>query len=293
MHFRNFLMGFCLVLSTLSISAQGKLITIGKNSIQLYVEDTGKGPAIVFIPGWTMTSKFFQKQKDHYSNNYRFISYDPRSQGESTKTEKGNFYKTHARDLKALLLHLDLNDVILIGWSSGCATIFEYIQLFGTDNINRLVFIDEPPKWIGDTSEDWVYGSFEDYRGSLKDLLQDNLTYAREVVQWMLVKNQDIEEENWMVEQMLKTPRYAALSLYIDGLVSDYQDTLESIDGKIPALYMVRKTWYESTTNWLKTNAPHAKCVAIESHAMFWEAPKAFNQLLDDFLLSPKEPEDR
>lgn len=270
----------------IALISQGRMIQLNDTDIELYVEVQGNGQPILFIPGWTMTSQFFNKQTDFFKENYQVITYDPRSHGKSTKTEIGNTYKVHAQDLAVLIQKLNLDELILVGWSSGCATIYEYVKQFGTSHLSKLVFIDEPPKWVGDTKTEWVYGSFEDYRGGLYDLIEDPEGYANGIVQWMLKKEVDKETETWMLNEISQTPKYAALNLYIDGLVSDYQNTLKSINGKLPTLYMVRENVLDSSNDWLKQHAPKIKCVPISSHAMFWESPLEFNAILGDFLQS-------
>ncbi|WP_181899443.1 alpha/beta fold hydrolase [Flagellimonas nanhaiensis] len=266
------------------VHAQGKHITVDQGKVSLYYEDEGKGQPIIFIPGWTMTSQFFSKQKEHFKENYRCITYDPRSHGQSTKTPKGNTYLTHAKDLNQLIQKLELTNVVLVGWSSGCATIYEYVKLYGLGNLNRLIFIDEPPKWVGDTKTEWVYGSFDDYRGSLKDLISDRHGTAEGTVKWMLKKNTDSVETKWMVNQMLMTPNDVAVSLYLDGLVSDYSDVLKNIDGKLPLLFLLRDSWNDSAFDWIGKNVPTAKIEKISSHAMFWEDANRFNKVLESFL---------
>ena len=273
-----------LLLTGFILQAQGEFLTVGKDRIDLYIEDVGRGKPILFIPGWTMTSQFFLKQKAYFKKQYRYISYDPRSHGKSSKTVNFNTYKSHAIDLNDMMLKLNLKNVVLVGWSSGCATIFEYVQLFGTQNLSHLVFIDEPPKWIGDSSKEWVYGSFEGYRESLKRLIEDRETYASGIASWMIQQDLDTVQENWMVNQMLMTPNDAALSLYIDGMVSDYNAVLMGLNGKISMLFMVRESWYKEVSNWLKTNVPDAMAISISSHAAFWEKPEGFNHRLESFI---------
>lgn len=257
---------------------------INVNNIDIYIEDVGTGQPIIFIPGWTMTTEFFSKQKNYFKKDFRFITFDPRSHGKSTKTKIGNNYKTHAIDLKSIIEKLKLKNVILVGWSSGCATIYEYIKSNGTNNIKQLVFIDEPPKWIGDSSKEWVYGTFEDYRESLKSLIDNRVKYATNTVDWMLKKETDATIKKWMVNQMLLTPLDATLSLYIDGMSSNYNSTLKSIDTKVPSLFLVSPYTFSSAKKWLKSNAPNAKINAIESHAYFWERPEKFNSKLKNFI---------
>lgn len=263
-------------------NAQESYISV--NNIDIYIEDIGTGQPIIFIPGWTMTTEFFSKQKSYFKKDFRFITFDPRSQGKSTKTKVGNNYKTHAADLKTIIKKLQLTNVILVGWSSGCATIYEYINSNGTNNIKQLIFIDEPPKWIGNPSKEWVYGTFEDYKESLKSLISNRVEYASNTVEWMLKKEANAHTKRWMVNQMLLTPLDATLSLYIDGMASDYNSTLKSVDKTIPLLFLVSPLTFSRAKTWLKANIPNAKIKAIDSHADFWERPEKFNLKLNKFL---------
>lgn len=63
------------------------------DDFSIHYETSGSGKqTILFVPGWTMSSAVFEKQFEHYrnSNEYRVISYDPRSQGLTTHSASGN-----------------------------------------------------------------------------------------------------------------------------------------------------------------------------------------------------------
>ena len=79
-------------------SAEGKSVDIG-DWVKLHYEEQGSGQPLVLIPGWTMTTLFFEHQMDHFAKRFRTIAFDPRSHGKSTKTDKGNDYGQHGRDL--------------------------------------------------------------------------------------------------------------------------------------------------------------------------------------------------
>lgn len=281
---------FVLVIVLCSLAAagyaQGDYIQVSEEVV-LYYETAGAGQPLLFIPGWTMTTPFFQKQKEHFQHTHRFISYDPRSQGRSSKVSENNTYAHHADDLRHLIQALNLQDVILVGWSSGCLTMYAYLQRYGTDRIDRLVFIDEPPKWIGDRANEWVYGTFDDYKGSLKGLLTTRHEDAYGVVDWMLVDPVDFPTREWMVAEMMKTPDHAALSLFVDGMIADYTSVVEGLGAEVPTLFLLRESWYADGVRWLEQVAPEAQSERLSSHAMFWEQPLAFNRILEHFLSTP------
>ena len=62
-----------------------------------------------------MTTEVFSKNIRALSDKYRFIAYDPRSQGRSTVTDTGNNYYQHGRDLHDFLNYLELDYVIFGG----------------------------------------------------------------------------------------------------------------------------------------------------------------------------------
>ncbi len=266
--------------------AQNEFINLDDGA-ELYVEEAGEGQALIFIPGWTMTQRFFEKQKAFFSDKYRFISYDPRGQGRSDKTSTKNTYADHANDLRQLLIKKELDEIVLIGWSSGCLTMYEYLRQYGTDRINKMVFIDEPPKWIGDRNSEWVYGNFDDYRGSLKGLISEPAD-PDGIIDWMLNEPINKEDRSWMKKEMLMTSRDVAIRLYIDGLISDYTDEVVKYTSKVPSLFMVRSSWIDNVRNWLSEKSPEAEVRSISSHAMFWEKPEKFNKDLLRFITSSR-----
>src|SRR4030095_278860 len=48
------------------------------------------GSTLVFIPGWSTGADIWQRQIEAFANPGHVISFDPRAQGESTKTTSGN-----------------------------------------------------------------------------------------------------------------------------------------------------------------------------------------------------------
>ena len=248
---------------------------------RLRIASAGQGQPLVFIPGWTMTRRFFEKQEAHFSSTHHVVTYDPRGQGRSDKTVAGNTYADHANDLRQILLQRDLSEVVVVGWSSGCLTMYEYIRRFGFDRIQKLVFIDEPPKWIGDTSSEWVYGNFDDYRRTLKDMVSRPAD-PDGIINWMLKRPVSGDARAWMNDEMKMTPPHIALNLFIDALAADYTPEVARIE--VPALFMIRSELATKAETWLKQRRPAIEVAAISSHAMFWEEPEKFNETLSRFL---------
>ena len=97
----------------------------------------GAAPAIVFIPGWTLPAFLWKDQMRRFSSDRLVIAIDPRSQGDSTKTETGNTPEQRARDLREILANRHITSAVLVGWSQG------------VDRRPALTRIDRPTLVIG------------------------------------------------------------------------------------------------------------------------------------------------
>lgn len=112
------------------------------NSVKLFYEDLGRGKPVVFIHGWPLNHAMWEYQLSELPmHNFRCIAYDRRGFGKSDYPWENYDYDTLADDLKALLDHLHLTEVTLVGFSMGGGEIARYIGKYGTDKISKVVLI--------------------------------------------------------------------------------------------------------------------------------------------------------
>ena len=254
---------------------------------------SGRGDvAVIFIPGWTMSCEVFSHQLRHFAHSERYfaVSYDPRSQGLSTRTGEGHHYEQHARDLRAFIEHLGTR-AILVGWSAGCITLFEYLRLFGQDQLDGVVVLDMPPRIRGyDRRTEWVdFGTCEngDQDGVLKgfcyDLHFDRDAFNQEFATWML-EDPSLGAVQFFSDMSSLTPNLVASQLIMSMQFVDNTDVAEAIDATLPVMYFVRDEWHDLAGAWVREHAPHADFESHGKHLMFWENPDRFNEALDRFL---------
>lgn len=253
--------------------------------LEIYYEEAGSGPPLIFIPGWAGTTEFYKDQMAYFRRKYRVITFDPRSQGRTSKTLENNHYVQHGKDLEAFLNTLDLTDVVLVALSWGCLDVYAYIRLFGTDKLEACVFIDETPCAIAKQQDDWsdfvdhiaavefINAIVYDYRGLLEALITPMMKRA--------ITRQELD---WAVDQLLKTPNYAAALLAVDGSFADYTEEAKEIDGRIPVLNILSEDQAAPAKAWLAKNAPHSETFVLGKHLMLLEFPDQFNVALAEFL---------
>ena len=131
------------------------LITNDGIRIAYYDTEESKQP-ILAVPGIGSTAILWEEVAKLFASDYRFIVIDPRNQGRSQRTYKGQRISRHAADLKELITKLNLKNIIAIGNSMGAANIWAYVSLFGYNRLQAIIDLDQPPKMIRDSS--WEYG---------------------------------------------------------------------------------------------------------------------------------------
>ncbi|AST90944.1 alpha/beta hydrolase [Sutcliffiella cohnii] len=259
------------------------------SGIELYVQEEGDGQPIVFIPGFTFSSNVFAEQVRHFSKTHRAIVIDPRSHGRSTITVHGNDYVTHGEDLQKVLKALKVENPILVGWSFGCLTVWEYIRQFGTDNIHSLVFIDMPPKSLSiKQDKDWVEGPLDDLAAAYTNFLRNSKGQREFIASYasnVMVQRELTEDEfAWIIDESLNTPYYIAQNLFASGLFSDYRKQAKESSESVPTLYVIAEHWAKTATNYLTTLTPKATVKVLGGHFMFWEYSKEFIAFVEQFL---------
>ena len=116
------------------------------DSVKIHYIEAGKGPAILFVPGFTAPGWMWEKQINYFAKTHRVVAMDPRAQGESSQTAEGLYPAARAGDIKAVVDQLKLAPVVLVGHSMGAAEVAAYVDQFGTDTLSALVFVDG---WAG------------------------------------------------------------------------------------------------------------------------------------------------
>jgi pimeloyl-ACP methyl ester carboxylesterase len=98
--------------------AAGKFADI--RGFKMYYESYGQGEPVLMIHGNGGSISAFSNQVPYFvGHNYRVIIADSRDQGKSADSRDSISYEMMADDLAALIDHLHLKQVNVIGWSDG------------------------------------------------------------------------------------------------------------------------------------------------------------------------------
>jgi non-heme chloroperoxidase len=113
---------------------------------EIFYKDWGSGQPIVFSHGWPLSSDDWDNQLLFFlAQGYRVIASDRRGHGRSEQVRHGHDMDHYADDLKAVIDHLDLRDVIHIGHSTGGGEVVHYLARHGEDRVVKAAIISAVP----------------------------------------------------------------------------------------------------------------------------------------------------
>ena len=247
------------------------------DGVRIHYLEAGKGPAIVFIPGWQMPGWIWEKQIAHFSAKYHVIAVDPRSQGRSDKPAEGNYPERRARDYKELVDDLKLTPAVLVGWSMGVPEIMAYVDQFGADDLSGVVLVDGFVM-----VEDGVAKVFPMW---LKSMEMDREGFTDRFVRNMYKKPQSDSYYERLTAAALKTPTNSAVTLGVSMIArTDWSPVFPKL-AKTPVLFVGTKVLVKQLDA-LRAAIPQLQSEVFEDagYALFVDDAERFNLLVQKFL---------
>lgn len=119
------------------------------SEVSIFYQEYGSGKPVIFIHGWPLNHEMWEYQLVELpKNNMRCIAYDRRGFGKSDRPWQSYDYDTLADDLNELITQLNLTKVVLVGFSMGGGEIARYVGKYGTEKIEKIVFISSVTPYL-------------------------------------------------------------------------------------------------------------------------------------------------
>lgn len=256
----------------------------------IYYEDRGRGIPLMLVPGFMCTTRFYERNVAELSKKYRVITFDPRGYGLSSKTLQGNNLKGHARDMKELIDYLDLDGVVLMGWSLGCSAISVYAEEYKEYRLSAIGFIDA---FISPFAHgDWNGYKFSGYK--VKEYIsgrslwfRDPATYYQYFFDTVDCKELTEEDRKWIVEEISLTMPWTGIELHLDTCHTDALAFVEHFT--VPSIV------FAGNSKGIPASVSEEVCRRMKcrhqyhyfdhgGHMFFYSDPATFNRLVDEFI---------
>jgi pimeloyl-ACP methyl ester carboxylesterase len=270
-----------------SNTGSSRMVEVG-DGVSLRVIEAGKpgdGPALVFIPGWSTDADIWRRQLDTFAKTHRVIAFDPRSQGESTKTTSGNTPEFRAQDLHALMERLGVRRPVLIGWSQGVQDIAAYVERYGTKDLAGIVLVDaaisDGADGMAARPEETVaqFKRFAVYQAHQNE-------YLHGMMGAIISKPPSDDAIEQLVSTGMKTPPDIGVGMLVADMFGvNRTPALKKIE--CPTLIIASTKSFELPRQQAAANQiPHARFEKVDdtAHAVFLDQPNRFDELVRSFV---------
>jgi non-heme chloroperoxidase len=268
------------------------------SAIAIHYEDHGSGQPVVLIHGYPLDGNSWERQeRELLAAGCRCISYDRRGFGRSSQPTVGYDYDTFAADLNALLEHLDLHDVILVGFSMGTGEVTRYLGRYGSGRVRKAALLGAIPPFLlkRDDNPEGVDGQvFEDIKAAI---VNDRYAYFKQFLDNFYnvdaLAPERISEQAWQASfNVAAASSPHATHACVDTWLTDFRDDLPNID--VPTLVVHgtedRILPISATADRLPDLIADIRLVRVEGgpHNIGWTHPAEVNEALLAFVNEPQ-----
>ena len=214
-----------------------------KDGTQIYFKDWGKGQPIVFSHGWPLSADDWDAQMMFFLNQgYRVIAHDRRGHGRSSQTGEGHDMDHYADDLAELVSHLDLQNAVHVGHSTGGGEVAHYLGRHGEGRVAKAALISAVPPLMVKTEANPGGLPKEVFDGLQEQLAANRSKFYRDIASGPFygfnrpgVQSSEAVIGNWWRQGMI-----GGAKAHYDGIVAfsqtDFTEDLKKIT--VPVLVM-------------------------------------------------------
>jgi microsomal epoxide hydrolase len=256
--------------------------------VQIHVRVAGAASSkhpLVLIPGWRLTTAIWKQQVTTFSRDREVIVVDPRSQGDSTKTNDGDTPEQRARDLDAVLRQLKVGSIVLVGWSQGVQDVAAYVEQFGTRSLGGIVLVDSTVSH-GAAAISQSPGFAAQQLGLFALYADDPQNYTRGMMRAIIKHPLPQPQFDALVADALKTPTAIGEAMLVADLFGiDRSPALAKFDR--PTLVIASASSQElDAQKAMASSLPQGRFEIMQDagHAVFVDQPERFDRLLAAFL---------
>jgi pimeloyl-ACP methyl ester carboxylesterase len=260
--------------------------TLRRDDVELYYEEHGSGPAIIWIPGTGLHGMTWEAQVERFQPEYRCVTVDLRGSGASTGSDTEFTVRDLAADVAAICDHLGIDQAVVAGLSLGSAVAQE-LALLRPDLVGGLVLL---ATWSSSSREHHIRRHFESRLYALENGPVD--VYAQFAF-WM--SSPYLYDHEPELQAQVEARLRAHMSTNVAGTAQHFladlghetRDRLGNISCPCLVVHgeedLITLPWYNRTVADLVPGAELA-VLPRAGHLAWLERPDEFGKLVERFL---------
>jgi pimeloyl-ACP methyl ester carboxylesterase len=248
------------------------------DGVPIAYEVRGEGePALIFIHGWCCDRSYWEVQLSHFADRYKVVAIDLAGHGESGLNREEWTMAAFGQDVAAVVLKLELEQVVLVGHSMGGYVILEAEHLL-PDRVIGLVGADTLGDFEGKVAPRAIEGWISAYKSNFEEAMKKNAP------NWFFTENADPVLVDRIVTDMSSMPPtigVGALEHYFNfqnneiiPLLGELKAPITCINSDINPTNVVSNQRYVASFK--------AKIMPGVGHFNMIEEPEEFNRLLEE-----------
>ena len=263
----------------------------------VWYTECGFGQPLVLLHGWTGSSTFWKRNVPELAKQFRVVTIDLRGHGNSAKVLHGHTLARYALDLQELLVHLELENPVLAGWSMSGSLLMEYWRQFGhLGGIKALALVDSN---IGPFAEEsWnsfrmKVGRSDALNASYKLMHTNHQAFAATFSRSLFFEgNASDADLAWVLEEVTKTPPWIATAIHSDFAVRNYEPLLQTVTVPVAVFAGVFGEGSLAMGKHFAQSLPKG-CYFVypkAGHMLFYEEAERFNTEIAGFIRGMDTP---
>jgi len=245
-----------------------------RDGVKLYYDETGSGPAMVFIHGWCCNRTYFAPQYEHFSKRHRVITVDLRGHGESDAPEGEYSMPAFADEVAWMLGELGVTSAVIVGHSMG-----------GT--VAAALAARHPGLVKGAIAVDSGIVSSEGFRTRSGPILEglggsDHVAFARQVVAGMFKPEDSPDLRERILGEMSAAPQHVMVAC-MRANAETFPETIGTIE---QPLMMIAAGHFPFDSGAVRDFAPRLRYAQTVGSGHFnqLEVPEQVNAIIERFL---------
>lgn len=248
------------------------------DGVSISFDNEGKGePALILIPGWSNPRTIFDAQVTKFSEKYQVIAVDLPGFGESGNNRSDWSMKAYGKDIASIIEQLELDEVIVLGFSMGAPVSIE-AALAAPEQVIGVVLVDDLHQVEIQIPPPMAY-----FMDSIMMDLVTNPSKEKLLAMGFFMHNVDesFERASKFLVGASQIGWRESLTEYMNWQNEHCTASIEAVDVPIIAINSaIQPTNVEAFRKYAPTF--QAKIVKDVGHVIMWDNTEEFNKLLEE-----------